>query len=139
MEEPKQTVLEFTLEEMVGVFTTVIVSFLIPMQPKGLLPVIVYIVVAKGFTVNVDELIFPGMVVNEAAPDKLMVAVLPAQIVGLFGETVIEGIELTVTPIEAVFTHPCKSLTVTVYPVTGIIVGFTMMLFAVEPVFQLKE
>lgn len=83
IEEPKQTVFELTLENMVGGLTTVIVSFLVPTQPKGLIPVIVYTVVALGFTVNVDVTIFPGLVVKDAAPDKFTVAVFPAHIVGL--------------------------------------------------------
>ncbi len=89
--------------------TTLIESVRVPIQPKGLLPVMLYTVVTVGLKVNDDAVILPGLVVKLSAPDKFTVVVFPAQIVGLFGVTVIEGMGFTLIVIAEVFTHPFKS------------------------------
>jgi hypothetical protein len=102
------------VEETVGVGLTVIVVVAVFVQPLALVPVTVYVVVARG--VNGTPFVTPPVHVYVVAPVPFSVTAVPLHTV-VPGDAVEDtaGNGFTTTVIVAVFVHPLKSDPVTVY------------------------
>ena len=113
-----------------GAVFTLMVIVSVPMQPKPLSPSTVYVVASIGLTTTVVPVNAPGFHVYVDAPDAVIVALVPAQIVLDAAVNDNVGIALTfkfnVWVFVQVPTNP-----VTVYMV--VLVGFTVIVLVVNP------
>lgn len=101
----------------------------VPVQPAALIPVTVYMVVTVGLAVtgvpvDADRLV-AGAQLYVAAPDAVMVELVPLHIAAGDGVTVSTGIGFTVTVTVAVVTHP-GAVPVTVYVLVAVVVVVTV-------------
>ena len=119
----------------VGNGFTVTLTVAVPVHPAVLVPVTVYVVVPVGDTV----LEFPLPKVCDQlyvfAPLAVSTEVAPLHIAAGLAETLTVGKEFTVTLTVAVPVHPAVLVPVTEYVV--VVLGVTVMLAVLPPVFQL--
>lgn len=111
---PSHTALADVLATTVGKAFTVSVTVDVFEHPGPLVPVTVYVVVARGFTVTEEPLRLPGIHVYEEPPFALSVALPPSQMAGTDDDDVIVGCGPTVTITVCVPVHPFPAVPVTV-------------------------
>jgi len=107
----------------------------VPVHPAALVPVTVYVVVALGVTVLLAPLPNPPDQLYVFAPLAVNTELSPLHIADGLAVAATDGNGFTVTLTVAVPVHPTLLDPVTVYVV--LLVGVTVMLAVLPPVFQL--
>ena len=113
---------------------TVTLTVAVPVHPAVFVPVTVYVVVPLGVTVMLAVLP-PVFQLYVFAPLAVNTDVAPLHIAAGLAVAVTDGNGFTVTLTVAVPVHPAVLVPVTVYVV--VVLGVTVMLAVLPPVFQL--